>query len=32
MNNRSKMSDFDIISKLGAGSFGVVFKIRRKSN
>jgi NIMA (never in mitosis gene a)-related kinase len=29
MATRSKLGDFEIISRLGAGSFGTVFKVRR---
>lgn len=29
---QTKLSDFEILQKLGVGSFGVVFKVRRKSD
>lgn len=30
--SKSKLEDFEIIGKLGQGSFGVVYKVKRKSN
>jgi len=30
--SKSKLEDFEIISKIGSGSFGVVYKVKRKSN
>lgn len=32
MSDRSSMQDFELISRLGAGSFGVVYKARRIIN
>jgi NIMA (never in mitosis gene a)-related kinase 1/4/5 len=29
MSTRSKLADFEILSRLGSGSFGTVFKVRR---
>lgn len=29
--NNSKLQDYEILSKLGQGSFGVVYKVKRKS-
>lgn len=29
MSTRSKLSDFEILSRLGSGSFGTVFKVKR---
>lgn len=31
-SERSKISDFEIMNKLGQGSFGVVYKVKRKCN
>jgi serine/threonine protein kinase len=31
-NERSKLQDFEILTKLGQGSFGIVYKVKRKSN
>lgn len=28
----SKLSDYEIMSKLGQGSFGIVYKVKRKGN
>ena len=30
--SKSKLEDFEIIGKLGQSSFGVVYKVKRKSN
>jgi serine/threonine protein kinase len=30
--SKSKLEDFEITGKLGQGSFGVVYKVKRKSN
>ncbi len=30
--NCSKLSDYEIMSKLGQGSFGIVYKVKRKGN
>ena len=31
-SSKSQLSDFDILNKLGKGSFGVVYKVRRKTD
>ena len=31
-NKRSSMKDFDVIKQIGKGSYGVVYKVRRKSD
>jgi serine/threonine protein kinase len=28
----SKLTDYEIMTKLGQGSFGIVYKVKRKSN
>ena len=30
-SNQSKLQDYEILNKLGQGSFGVVYKVKRKS-
>lgn len=32
MENKSKLGDFEVLSKLGQGSFGTVFKVKSKGN
>ncbi len=32
MDKISSMRDFEILTKLGEGAFGVVFKVRRKAD
>ena len=29
-NVKSKLTDFEILNKLGMGSFGIVYKVKRK--
>jgi serine/threonine protein kinase len=28
----SKLTDYEILTKLGQGSFGIVYRVKRKSN
>jgi len=32
MASNSKLKDFEILAKLGQGSFGIVYKVKRKSD
>jgi NIMA (never in mitosis gene a)-related kinase len=32
MDKSSSMRDFEVLTKLGEGAFGVVFKVRRKAD
>ena len=32
LNSQSSSSDFEVLSRLGSGSFGIVFKVRRETD